>query len=63
MGGSERYMGVVEGGVGLLGSGGGVGEMGDGILRRWDKFDEKEGWMRKVVRNMAFGKVCTNAFE
>ncbi len=60
---SETYIGLVEAGVGLLPSGGGLAEMADRILRTSHKFDDKQASMTKVLTNIAFAKVSTNAFE
>ncbi|WP_251347635.1 hypothetical protein, partial [Staphylococcus aureus] len=53
----------VEAGVGLLPSGGGLAEMADRILHTSHKFDDKQASMTKVLTNIAFAKVSTNAFE
>ncbi len=60
---SETYIGLVEAGVGLLPSGGGLAEMADRMLRTSHKFDDKQASMTKVLTNIAFAKVSTNAFE
>ncbi|HHS3001945.1 TPA: 3-hydroxyacyl-CoA dehydrogenase/enoyl-CoA hydratase family protein [Staphylococcus argenteus] len=60
---SETYIGLVEAGVGLLPSGGGLAEMVDRILHTSHKFDDKQASMTKVLTNIAFAKVSTNAFE
>ncbi|MCG9797086.1 3-hydroxyacyl-CoA dehydrogenase/enoyl-CoA hydratase family protein, partial [Staphylococcus argenteus] len=60
---SETYIGLVEAGVGLLPSGGGLAEMADRILHTSHKFDDKQASMTKVLTNIAFAKVSTNAFE
>ena len=53
----ETYIGLVEAGVGLLPSGGGLAEMADRILRTSHKFDDKQASMTKVLTNIAFAKV------
>ncbi len=58
-----KRIGLVEAGVGLLPSGGGLAEMADRILRTSHKFDDKQASMTKVLTNIAFAKVSTNAFE
>ncbi len=56
---SETYIGLVEAGVGLLPSGGGLAEMADRILRTSHKFDDKQASMTKVLTNIAFAKTLT----
>ena len=60
---SETYIGLVEAGVGLLPSGGGLAEMADRILRTSHKADDKQASMSKVLMNIGFAKVSTNAYE
>ena len=45
----KAYIGLVEAGVGLLPSGGGLAEMADRILRTSHKFDDKQASMTKVL--------------
>ncbi|SDW08394.1 3-hydroxyacyl-CoA dehydrogenase [Marinococcus luteus] len=60
---SETYMGLVETGVGLLPSGGGLAEMADRILGTNHKHNDKQESMTKVLTNVGFAKVSTNAYE
>ncbi|WP_079476321.1 3-hydroxyacyl-CoA dehydrogenase/crotonase FadB [Marinococcus halophilus] len=60
---SETYMGLVEAGVGLLPSGGGLAEMADRILGTSHKHNDKQESMTKVLTNVGFAKVSTNAYE
>lgn len=60
---SETYMGLVEAGVGLLPSGGGLAEMADRILGTKHKHNDKQESMTKVLTNVGFAKVSTNAYE
>ncbi|MCE5024338.1 3-hydroxyacyl-CoA dehydrogenase/enoyl-CoA hydratase family protein [Staphylococcus simulans] len=60
---SETYIGLVEAGVGLLPSGGGLAEMADRILSTSHKTDDKQTSMSKVLMNIGFAKVSTNAYE
>ncbi|KKB25583.1 enoyl-CoA hydratase/isomerase family protein [Staphylococcus carnosus] len=60
---SETYIGLVEAGVGLLPSGGGLAEMANRILSTSHKADDKQASMSKVLMNIGFAKVSTNAYE
>lgn len=60
---SETYMGLVEAGVGLLPSGGGLAEMADRILGASHKHNDKQESMTKVLTTVGFAKVSTNAYE
>ena len=60
---SETYMGLVEAGVGLLPSGGGLAEMADRILGTSHKHNDKQESMTKVLTTVCFAKVSTNAYE
>lgn len=60
---SETYIGMVEAGVGLLPSGGGLAEMSDRILNTTHKHDDKQQSMTEVLTNIGMAKVSTNAYE
>ena len=60
---SETYIGMVEAGVGLLPSGGGLAEMSDRILSTNHKHDDKQQSMSEVLTNIGMAKVSTNAYE
>ncbi len=60
---SETYIGMVETGVGLLPSGGGLAEMSDRILSTNHKHDDKQQSMSEVLTNIGMAKVSTNAYE
>ncbi len=60
---SETYIGMVEAGVGLLPSGGGLAEMSDRILSTNHKTDDKQQSMSDVLMNIGMAKVSTNAYE
>lgn len=60
---SETYIGMVEAGVGLLPSGGGLAEMSDRILSTNHKQDDKQQSMSEVLTNIGMAKVSTNAYE
>lgn len=60
---SETYIGMVEAGVGLLPSGGGLAEMSDRILSTNHKHDDKHQSMSEVLTNIGMAKVSTNAYE
>lgn len=60
---SETYIGMVEAGVGLLPSGGGLAEMSDRILSTSHKHDDKQQSMSDVLTNIGMAKVSTNAYE
>ncbi|CEA01011.1 putative 3-hydroxyacyl-CoA dehydrogenase [Jeotgalicoccus saudimassiliensis] len=60
---SETYIGMVEAGVGLLPSGGGLAEMSDRILSTNHKHDDKQQSMTEVLTNIGMAKVTTNAYE
>ncbi|WP_020006251.1 3-hydroxyacyl-CoA dehydrogenase/enoyl-CoA hydratase family protein [Salinicoccus albus] len=60
---SETYMGLVETGVGLLPSGGGLAEMADRVLKTTHKHNDKQESMTEVLTNVGFAKVSTNAYE
>lgn len=60
---SETYIGMVEAGVGLLPSGGGLAEMSDRILSTNHKHDDKQQSMSEVLTNIGMAKVSMNAYE
>lgn len=60
---SETYMGMVETGVGLLPSGGGLAEMADRILSTTHKHNDKQESMTDILMNIGLAKVSTNAYE
>lgn len=60
---SETYIGMVEAGVGLIPSGGGLAEMSDRILSTNHKHDDKQQSMSEVLTNIGTAKVSTNAYE
>lgn len=60
---SETYIGMVEAGVGLLPSGGGLAEMSDRILSTTHKHDDKQQSMSEVLTNIGMAKVSMNAYE
>lgn len=60
---SETYIGMVEAGVGLLPSGGGLAEMSDRILSTNHKHNDKQQSMSDVLTNIGMAKVSTNAYE
>lgn len=60
---SETYIGLVEAGVGLLPSGGGLAEMADRILSTSHQFNDKQTVMTKMLTTIGFAKVSTHAFE
>ena len=60
---SETYIGMVEAGVGLLPSGGGLAEMSDRILSTNHKHNDKQQSMSEVLTNIGMAKVSTNAYE
>lgn len=60
---SETYIGMVEAGVGLLPSGGGLAEMSDRILNTTHKHDDKQQSMSEVLTNIGMAKVSMNAYE
>ncbi|HEC2181081.1 TPA: enoyl-CoA hydratase/isomerase family protein [Staphylococcus delphini] len=60
---SETYMGLVEAGVGLLPSGGGLAEMSDRILQTTHLMNDKQAAMRQLLMTVGLAKVSTNAFE
>lgn len=60
---SELYMGLVEVGVGLIPSGGGLAEMAERIYSEGYERAEEIKQLSKVFKNIAFGKVSSNAYE
>ncbi|PCF89603.1 3-hydroxyacyl-CoA dehydrogenase/enoyl-CoA hydratase family protein [Staphylococcus intermedius] len=60
---SETYMGLVEAGVGLLPSGGGLAEMSDRILQTSHMMNDKQASMTQFLMTVGLAKVSTNAFE
>lgn len=60
---SETYMGLVEAGVGLLPSGGGLAEMSDRILKTTHMMNDKQASMTQLLMTVGLAKVSTNAFE
>lgn len=60
---SESYIGLVETGVGLLPAGGGLAELTDRVLRTNHKNDDKQAQVTKILMNVGFAKVSTNAYE
>ncbi|WP_353418477.1 3-hydroxyacyl-CoA dehydrogenase/enoyl-CoA hydratase family protein [Staphylococcus delphini] len=60
---SETYIGLVEAGVGLLPSGGGLAEMSDRILQTSHMMNDKQASMTEVLMTIGLAKVSTNAFE
>lgn len=60
---SETYIGLVEAGVGLLPSGGGLAEMSDRILQTSHMMNDKHAAMTQLLMTVGLAKVSTNAFE
>ena len=60
---SETYIGLVEAGVGLLPSGGGLAEMADRILHTSHLLNDKQSSLTHVLMTIGFAKVSTNAYE
>ncbi len=60
---SESYIGLVEAGVGLLPAGGGLAELTDRIMRTNHKNDDKQSSITKILMQIGFAKVSTNAYE
>ncbi|MBO1221906.1 3-hydroxyacyl-CoA dehydrogenase/crotonase FadB [Staphylococcus nepalensis] len=60
---SESYIGLVEAGVGLLPAGGGLAELTDRIMRTNHKNDDKQASITKILMQIGFAKVSTNAYE
>ncbi|ARJ50750.1 3-hydroxyacyl-CoA dehydrogenase/enoyl-CoA hydratase family protein [Staphylococcus lutrae] len=60
---SETYMGLVEAGVGLLPSGGGLAEMSDRILQTSHLMNDKQASMTQLLMTIGLAKVSTHAFE
>lgn len=60
---SETYIGLVEAGVGLLPSGGGLAEMSDRILQTSHMMNDKQASMTEALMTIGLAKVSTNAFE
>ncbi|HHU6751650.1 TPA: 3-hydroxyacyl-CoA dehydrogenase/enoyl-CoA hydratase family protein [Staphylococcus pseudintermedius] len=60
---SETYIGLVEAGVGLLPSGGGLAEMSDRILQTSHMMNDKQASMTQCLMTIGLAKVSTNAFE
>ena len=60
---SETYIGLVEAGVGLLPSGGGLAEMADRILHTSHMLNDKQASLTRVLMTIGFAKVSTNAYE
>jgi len=60
---SESYIGLVEEGVGLLQAGGGLAELTDRIMRTNHKNDDKQASITKILMQIGFAKVSTNAYE
>lgn len=60
---SESYIGLVETGVGLLPAGGGLAELTDRIMRTNHKNDDKQASITKILMQIGFAKVSTNAYE
>lgn len=60
---SESYIGLVETGVGLLPAGGGLAELTDRVLRTNHKNNDKQDSITKILMQVGFAKVSTNAYE
>ncbi|MFT2204408.1 3-hydroxyacyl-CoA dehydrogenase/enoyl-CoA hydratase family protein [Staphylococcus chromogenes] len=60
---SETYIGLVEAGVGLLPSGGGLAEMADRILHTSHMLNDKQASLTRVLMTIGFAKVSMNAYE
>lgn len=60
---SESYIGLVEAGVGLLPAGGALAELTDRIMRTNHKNDDKQASITKILMQIGFAKVSTNAYE
>ncbi|NJI01805.1 enoyl-CoA hydratase/isomerase family protein, partial [Staphylococcus agnetis] len=60
---SETYIGLVEAGVGLLPSAGGLAEMANRILHTSHMKNDHHHSMTNVLMTIGFAKVSTNAFE
>lgn len=60
---SETYIGLVEAGVGLLPSAGGLAEMAHRILHTSHMKNDHQNSMTNLLMTIGFAKVSTNAFE
>lgn len=60
---SETYIGLVEAGVGLLPSGGGLAELAGRIFQTDHLFNDKQASMLQLLQTIGLAKVSTNAFE
>lgn len=60
---TESYIGLVEVGVGLIPSGGGLAEIADRVLQTNHKKNDKQATMGDVITNVGTAKVSQNAYE
>ncbi|KRG11202.1 3-hydroxyacyl-CoA dehydrogenase/crotonase FadB [Staphylococcus sp. NAM3COL9] len=60
---SETYIGLVETGVGILPAGGGLAELTDRVLRTNHKKNDKQDSITRILMQVGFAKVSTNAYE
>lgn len=60
---TETYVGLVEVGVGLIPSGGGLAEFADRVLHTNHRGNDKQSSMTEVLMNVGTAKVSQNAYE
>lgn len=60
---AESYIGLVEMGVGVLPSGGGLAELAERVYLKGQERGEEIKQLGKVFRNVAFAKVSGHAYE